>query len=212
MPFTPSRKLRPEVFQDPSFLSLPVQTRYLMLGLLEYVDGHGRENANLSVLRETFFEFDDAVTQSDVATLLLELDEAGWLIVYQSGKRTLMEIPPERMQWVSHIEKRAEPLFPPPPESARRPPDSLWMPSGLPRAEGKGGGSGYGAWMEDPDMPPPVGCHLHPHGFPLGNCGGCASARKIHEGYLRGEVSRETAIEAHRPSTSRATPLDEDIC
>jgi hypothetical protein len=93
MPFSPQRTLKAALlYRDQSYLELPIPARHLITGLLHYVDQQGRENANAATLREMFFEFDEEIDSSEVESLLLVLAERGWLLLYSSGKRQLMQV------------------------------------------------------------------------------------------------------------------------
>jgi hypothetical protein len=218
MPFTPKRTLQAEaLYEDPSFQRLSPLARYLMAGLLSYVDGQGRERAKPVLLRETFFEQDEGIDPGDVETMLLELSSAGWVALYSHEGRELMQIDPDRMNaFVAGLDKRNG-RFPPPPEGH---PTFTRPPSGAPRAEGREGAAEAGAeewwqvepdaWMEDPDLPPPVGCPRHPNGLMVGNCGPCGSARKSHDQYMRGEITHAQLVSAHRARPSRRNAEDDE--
>jgi hypothetical protein len=212
MPFTPKRTLRAEeMYLDPSFQRLSPMARYLAAALLMYVDGQGRERAKPVLLRETFFEQDEGIDPGDVETLLIELSVAGWLALYSHEGRELMQITPERMNaFVAGLEKRNG-RFPPPPEGH---PTFTGPPSGGPRAEGKEGAEWWqeepDAWMEDSELPPPVGCPLHPNGLLTGRCGPCGSARKLHDQYMRGEISHSQLVSAHSARPARTAPEDDE--
>ena len=60
--------------------------------------------------------------------------------------------------------------------------------------------------MLDPEMPPPQGCPRHPNNTGLIPCGPCAGARKIHDRFVRSEITHEQAVAAW----SQATAAEED--
>jgi hypothetical protein len=211
MPFSPQRTLKAALlYRDQSYLELPIPARHLITGLLHYVDQQGRENANAATLREMFFEFDEEIDSSEVESLLLVLAERGWLLLYSSGKRQLMQVSDGPWRAFVTIDGRNKSVFPPPsagPETFLGQPRSN---SGPTLAGGREGAGGEAAWMEDPDLPPPVGCPRHPNGLLTGNCGPCGSARKLNDAYTRGEITREELIAAHRAPRVRPDPVDDE--
>jgi hypothetical protein len=198
MPFTPARKFKLEALnRDERFLSLPRDLRLFLMQLLMYVDQLGREIASSSTLRETLFEFDEDVTVKQVDEWLLALEDEGWLVLYTSGRRIFMQINP--VPWAAFVscdgrDGSRHPEPDPGPVSAQ---STTWGDlrgvSGASPARGEGGS---GVWWEAPDGVPPAGCPKHPHNTGLIPCGACAGARKIHEGFMRGEITREQAVAA----------------
>lgn len=207
MPFSPARKFKLEPLnRDERFLCMSRDLRLFLWCLLSYADGLGREVAAARTLREVFYEFDQDVQPEQIDTMLLELEERDWLLLYVSGRRILFQINPAVWAEFVSVDGRDGSRYPPPdaaPESAQR---AAWGDSGGTAAEGKGGAgdggvSGEGdretpAWMLDPDMPPPQGCLRHPNNTGLIRCGPCAGARQIHTGFMNGEITHEAAVTA----------------
>ncbi len=197
MPFSPVRKFKLEALnRDERFLSLPRDQRLFLLSLLMYVDQLGREIASASTLRETFFEFDDDVSVSRIDDWLLALEERDWLVLYTSGRRIFMQVNPVAWGAFVSCDGRDGSRYPEPDPGPVSAQSTTWgdlrADSGATPAEGKGGAG----WWESPEGVPPAGCKRHPHNTGLINCGACGGARKIHEGFLRGEISRDDAIRA----------------
>ncbi|MDE2100838.1 MAG: hypothetical protein KGL39_26565 [Patescibacteria group bacterium] len=201
---------------------MPVAARHLIAGLLFYVDQQGRENANPATLRELFFEFDESVDASEVESLLLLLAENGWLHLYSSGKRQLMQVQAEPWRSFVTIDGRNKSVFPPPSVGPETFLGHSRSDSGPPLAGGRGEAGGgwpgetggetpdlYDRWLTDPELPPPPGCRRHPNNLAVGNCGACAGSRKVHDAYMRGEITRDEAIAAHR-SPVRSDPVDDE--
>ncbi|WP_187265013.1 hypothetical protein [Homoserinibacter sp. GY 40078] len=181
---------------------MPQSLRLFLLALLMYVDAAGREIASSRVLREALYEFDEDVTPETVDEMLLALEGRGWLLLYESGRRLFLQVNPAPWAEFVSIDGRDGSRHPSPdpgPEAAQR---AAWAASGPTPAEGKGesgGEAGDGerpTWMSDPDMPPPQGCKLHPINTGLIPCGACAGARKLHDQFIRGEISHDDAVKA----------------
>lgn len=198
MPFTPARKFKLEALnRDERYLSLPRDLRLFVRQLMEYVDQLGREIASSSTLRETLFEFDEDVTVKTVDEWLLALEDAGWLVLYTSGRRMFMQINP--VAWAAFVscDGRDGSRYPEPDPGPVSAQSATWGDlRAVPGASPARGEGGRGAWWEEPDGVPPAGCPKHPHNTGLIPCGACAGARKLHEGFMRGEISREQAVAA----------------
>jgi hypothetical protein len=202
MPFTPVRKFKLEALnRDERFLSLSRDLRLFLLQLLMYVDQLGREIASSSTLRETFFEFDEDVTVGRVDEWLLALEERDWLVLYTSGRRIFMQVNP--VVWAGFVscDGRDGSRYPEPEPGPVSAQSTTWgdlrAASGATPARGEGE---VGDWWERPDGVPPAGCPRHPHNTGLIPCGACAGARKIHEKFIRGEMSRDEAVLAWKPA------------
>lgn len=204
MPFSPQRKLKIEaLLRDPRYLTLDRETtRPLLLQLLHYVDGAGRESASAPMLRELLYEFDEDVTPGQIDGWMILLDEADWLLLYEHGRRIYMQINP--IAWKAFVscdgrDGSRHPAPEPDPVSAQ---SATWGDLrenvGATAAEGKGGTGEEGtpAWMLDPDLPPPNGCPRHPNNTGLVKCGACAGAREIHSRYMHGDISHADAVKA----------------
>lgn len=200
MPFSPSRKFKLEALnRDERFLTLPIPSRLFLLSLLMYVDAAGRELAAARTLRDLFYEFDHEVEDGHIDTMLLELEDRGWLLLYVSSRRMLLQINPAAWAEFVSVDGRDGSRYPSPepgPEAAQR---AAWGDPGPTVAEGKGewGQSRETpAWFDDPEMPPPQGCARHPNNTGLIACGPCAGARKIHQQFMNGDISHEAAVAA----------------
>lgn len=216
MPFSPQRKLKIEsLFRDARYLSLdPTTTRPLLLTLLHYVDGHGRESASAPIMRELLYEFDRDVTPGVIDGWLIQLEDADWLLLYESGRRLYLQINPIAWKAFVSCDGRDGSRHPAPEPGPVETQSTTWGDlrdsDGPTAAEGKGEGEGPGApppWMLDPDLPPPLGCPKHPNNTGLVNCGACAGAREIHNRFMRQEISHEDAVRAWSeagPSRARA--------
>lgn len=213
MPFSPKRAIRLDkepIFRDPKYLSLDPELQLLLLSLLHYVDGTGRENASSTLIRELLYEFRADVTPSTVDEWLLRLEAESWLLIYEHGRRLYLQINPSAWAaFVSGADGRDSrlPAPEPGPVAAQGTP---WGDPGRPPAEGKGeAGERDSRWMLDPDMPPPQGCPLHPHNTGLIKCGPCGGARTIHTQFMSGEISHEEAVAAWRQAGPRRAREEE---
>lgn len=213
MPFSPKRSLKSEeLLRDERFLLMPRRLRLLLLSLLLYVDQHGRATASSPVLRETLFEFDEDVSASVVDEMLLALEECGWLLLYESGRRLYLQITPPAWTDFVTIDRRDASMHPAPDPGPLATQAARWADAGPPAAEGKGEAGGRGEageppagadWMSDPEMPPPAGCSRHPHNTGLISCGPCAGARKIHHDFITGAITHAEAVAAWTDNTRR---------
>jgi len=200
MPFSPKRSFKLEPLnRDERYLTIPQPTRLFLLSLLMYVDSAGREMASTRTLRDTFYEFDPDVEDSHIDAMLLDLEARGWLLLYISSRRILMQINPAAWVEFVSIDSRDGSRYPPPepgPEAAQR---ASWGDAGPSLAEGKGGGAAEGEvplWTLDPELPPQQGCRKHPNNTGLIPCGPCAGARKIHQQFMAGEMTHAEAVSA----------------
>lgn len=193
MPFSPTRKLKNEaLLRSERFLSLPPPLRLFALSLLLYVDQAGREVASSRVLQQALYEFDEDVTTDSIDEMLLALEAADWLLLYEHGRRLYLQMNPELLALYVSMDKRDSAPHPPPP-------GALGAFSGRAAAEGKGEGGEPGdaaAWTLDPEMPPPAGCRKHPNNTGLIPCGPCAGARKIHADFIAGNITHAEAVAA----------------
>lgn len=197
MPFSPQRRLKLEaLFRSTRYLALDERHRLLLLSLLHYVDGTGREVASSQSLKELLYEFDDKVRPTLIDRMLTVLEEHAWVVLYEHERRRYLQIVPWRV-FVT-IDGRDGSNYPDPPPGPLAAQGSHWATAGPTAAEGRGEGGGEApAWTLDPNLPPPHGCRLHPNNTGSIACGACAGAVKIQKRFLQGEITHAEAVAAY---------------
>lgn len=207
MPFSPQRRLKMEaLFRNTRFLSLDEKHRLLLLSLLHYVDGKGREAASAQQLKELLYEFDARTRPMQIDRMLLALEEDGWVVLYEHDRRRYLQIVPWR-HFVT-VDGRDASNYPDPPPGPLAAQESTWANSGPTAAEGRGEG-GEPPWLSDPDLPTPPGCIDHPNNTGSTSCGACGAALKKHRAVVAGEISKERALAFYLGSKREELSHDE---
>jgi hypothetical protein len=212
MPFTPSRRIKMELFREPRFLSLDEKQRLLLLTLLHYTDALGREVASSTLLRELLYEF-DKVTQAAIDRMLAHLEERAWLLLYERDRRRYMQINPTAFKAFVAIDVRDGSRHPPPDPGPVAAQGAAWGDPGPTAAEGKGEGGSPGepTWLTDPDEMTPQGCPTHPSNTGTIPCGPCGAAGRTHKRLFAGEISKERALAEYLGSQQKTLTHEEAL-
>ena len=76
------RSIKPEFFSDPDLGRLPLEGRYLYIGMWPFADDEGRIPADPRLLKSQVFPYDDKVTVTKVRKLVGELAATGKVYPY----------------------------------------------------------------------------------------------------------------------------------
>ena len=190
------RAIRPDQWTDPGLLRVPSvpSARLTGIGLWGIVDDEGRIELRPDLIAGLIYPGDPTVTPGVIETHLLELDEAGFLILYQADGSSWVQI-------VSPLlTQRPRPSSVPPPPARVRPEVSgnfVAVGGAGERAreriasENAERATRWAEWeaaQESDPRPsrpllldaPPIGCPDHPNGR-FADCGPCGTARRRHD-------------------------------
>lgn len=155
MAITRQRSVTPDAFLNPRLLTLSPEARLTEIGLRLYADNYGREVAISRLLTAAIFPLSREMRDEDMDRILLELDEAGAIDVYDVGGLTYFQM----QEWpaVQH---------PGPPSRHPDPPAPEPFMNGSGKSHGEGEGererawegereSGRGGDLHDQDQEPP---------------------------------------------------------
>lgn len=92
MAITRQRSVTPDVFLKPQLLMLSPEARLTEVGLRLYADNYGREAAISRLLTASIFPLDRDMREEDMDRILLELDEAGCIVLYAAGETTFYQM------------------------------------------------------------------------------------------------------------------------
>ncbi len=92
MAMTRRRVVTPEGFSRDELLSLPPAIRLTEIGLRLYADDHGRERVNQRLMLARLYPMDREMTESDIDEHLLQLDDAGAIVVYDAAGETYFSL------------------------------------------------------------------------------------------------------------------------
>jgi hypothetical protein len=193
------RPLPASMFTEEPLLELESDVRLTGIGLRFYVDDHGRGSARLALIKASLWPIHEEVTEDALELHLLQLEEVGYIQLYEGpDERSYLRI----VEWPK-VDRPDDSYLPEPPPLASRSRaarESLAVVGGEERggggAVGKAGrdGEGEAPAREGPaaltllraeDEPSPF-CSRHPTGTEA-KCGGCATARKRHDLWLRAQ-------------------------
>ena len=185
---------------DPGLLRVSHPARLTGAFLWGIVDDEGRCEVRSDLIAGLIYPGDPRRTAEVIETHLLELDESGFLTLYESSGATWLELARPLKT------PRAQPSDAPPPPVMRLPEHSgkfmavggarEWAEERV-RAEGAERASAWAVWAQEqdegratrpPERPllldaPPLGCPDHPNGtYP--DCGPCGTARRRHDKWL----------------------------
>lgn len=192
------RAVPPSMFADETLMELPPPVRLTGIGLRFYVDDEGRGSATPALIRGQLWPLDTAVTDATIREHLRALVKVGYIETYSINGRKLLAL----TDWPS-VDRGSRSRLPAPPtteplaRSSRASRETFAVEGGGEegredgREEGAGeGGRGPSRDARDETEPSPF-CRKHqPHGTDFA-CGGCASARKRHDQWLRAEAEAE---------------------
>ncbi|MEB0201984.1 hypothetical protein QN354_09470 [Cryobacterium sp. 5I3] len=192
---TRKRDLLPEMFRNEDLLALSVQTRLTAIGLRLYADDHGRETATAALIKAALWPLDTDVTDATINGHLIELDDAGYLDLYQIGPRTYFQV----VEW-PRVDHPAVSKIPEAParDSSRTAREPFAAGEGeREEKESERYSEGEGAWRDAEgaesaeggysrtvreDLPPSPFCRSHPEGTDK-PCRNCGTARLRHRSW-----------------------------
>lgn len=197
------RLIDPDRWTDRGLLArtLSPEARIVGAWLWGLVDDEGRMEVRPELLHGDIFPGDARVTPEDIESHLLELDEAGFLHIYQrEGVSYLVLHRP-----LQTPRPKASDVPEPPPLARPEVSGNLMAVGGgrewareRVHAEGAERASEWATWSEEqergretrpPARPllldaPPIGCPDHPHGR-YEDCGPCGTARRRHDKWVQ---------------------------
>lgn len=179
MAMSRQRALPPDIFTDELLLNLPLEVRWTAIGLRMHADDFGRETANARLIASSVWPLNPEMTDETVEEHLLDLDEAGYIVIYAAAGRTFYAI----ADWPS-VSHPVRSKFPPPPERLQS--ASGASPEHFSAVEGEREWRASGGAGEGPaGIPPSPFCKLHQPSGTHANCRHCGTARLAHEQWLR---------------------------
>lgn len=174
-------------------MELDPMIRLTGLGLRFYVDDEGRGSATPALIRSQLWPLESSMENRTIQQHLRVLAKLGYIELYSVNGRKLLAV----LDWPA-VDRGVRSSLPPPPSF-----DPFAKPSRTSRAsfavvgggEGEGREAGPGAGgpsrtIRD-DEPSPF-CRKHQPAGTDNDCGGCASARKRHDLWLREQARLET--------------------
>lgn len=172
MAMTRRRVVTPEGFSRDELLSLRPEVRLTEIGLRLYADDHGREKVNQRLMLARLYPMDREMREADIDEHLLQLDDAGAIVVYDAGGETYFAV----TDWPK-VDRPQDSRHPSPPSRSNR--DSFvageresereWA-----RESERGSSGERGHARSDRDSgPPDMFCPAHPDGTydPCRQCG-----------------------------------------
>lgn len=196
------RTIRPEQWTHPGLLKASREARLTGIGLWGIADDEGRLELRPDLIAGAIYPGDPSVTPTLIEEHLLELDEAGFLAIYQSSGLGWLQLDSPLLT------QRPRPSTAPPPPNPEQ--SRTFMAVGGERGgvrergreraarEGEQRASEWAAWAAEqeqaprrPSRPllldaPPIGCPDHPNGR-FADCGPCGTARRRHDRWLAQE-------------------------
>lgn len=122
------RSIKPELFMDEDLAALPVEARYLLIGLHCHADRAGRFEWRPARLRALIYPFEQSL---DVAALLEQLRAARYLLRYEAHGAVFGYVRNWTKQQVINNRERDSEL-PPPPDEAEA--EAVGFPAAAPQA------------------------------------------------------------------------------
>lgn len=168
MAMTRRRVVTPEGFSRDELLSLPPAIRLTEIGLRLYADDHGREKVNQRLMLARLYPMDREMTESDIDEHLLQLDDAGAIVVYDASGETYFSL----TDWPK-VDRPQDSRHPSPPSRTNR----ERFVAGEREREGEWGresrDEGGDARTDRDSGPPDPFCPAHPDGTddPCRPCG-----------------------------------------
>jgi len=199
---TRQRTLRADMWRRRKWLALDPMVRFTSIGLQASADDQGRGVVDALLIKADVYPLDVWVTADEIESHVLQLSDAGFLVLYAVGSETFYEV----VDW-PRVDRPAESDIPPPPPLASHSgsaPDRLRVVEGEGRARAEGasergreGGSRERSSGADPEAssPPDPFCPAHPDGTPA-PCRACGTARLRHSKWWQ---EQQRAAEADSP-------------
>lgn len=106
------RTIKPEIWHDEFFASLPYEGRLLWIGLITQADDEGRLRGNPNLLRSMIFPY-DTITGKRIETILRRLEQGCLILRYEARGEAFIQL----AKWSKHqrINRPSESLLPAPP-------------------------------------------------------------------------------------------------
>lgn len=92
------RSIKPEMWQDEDFGLLDPEAQLLFIGLISHADDHGRFKGSAMRVRALVWPFRGDLAIDRVESRLLELADAGLIVMYENAGRAFIELP----SWSKH--------------------------------------------------------------------------------------------------------------
>lgn len=195
MTLTRQRAITPEIFAHPALMRMPPEVRLTEVGLRMHADDHGRGRVRLRAILADVFPETSAITEAVLTDHLLELAEAGLIVLFEDEHGSCFEF----LDWPKvdrpgRASVRAAPAFA---RSSRGLRDTLVaVESERDESERERAGEREGealSRMSREELPPDPFCSEHPGGveFP---CIACQNARLRNQSFkdrMRWELARE---------------------
>ncbi|MDQ1205061.1 hypothetical protein QE377_001420 [Microbacterium sp. SORGH_AS 862] len=185
MAITRQRSVTPDAFLKPRLLMLSPQARLTEIGLRLYADNYGRELAMSRLLTAAIFPLDRDMREEDMDRILLELDDAGCIVLYSASGQDYYQM----TDWPAVQHPGAKSNHPDPPDSSHEP-----FMNGSRELHGEGEGvrvsegeraSESGGGLHDTLMPPSPFCNAHRAtggtDTPCRACGRARMQRKVFD-------------------------------
>lgn len=187
------RAIRPDQWTDPGLLRAPKDARLTGIGLWGIVDDEGRVELRPDLIAGLIYPGDPTMTPEVIETHLLELDDSGFLTLYQAHGRSWVQL---TSPLLTQRPRPSEAPPPPHPETS----GNFMAVGGVGARERRAREDAERAsqWAEweaaqergprPPARPllldaPPIGCPDHPNGR-FADCGPCGTARRRHDRWV----------------------------
>jgi len=167
------------------------------MNLWGIVDDEGRMELRPDLIAGAIYPGDPTMTPDVIESHLLELDESGFLTIYQAGGTSWLQVTtPLKTPRPMPSESPAPPAAPEPSGSLMAVGGAREWASERMRAEAGERSSAWAAWEAEqervtrpPTRPllldaPPIGCPDHPNGR-FEDCGPCGTARRRHDHWVQ---------------------------
>jgi hypothetical protein len=187
MAITRQRSVTPDAFLNPRLLTLSPEARLTEIGLRLYADNWGRELAMSRLLTAAIFPLSREMRDEDMDRILLELDDAGCLVLYDVAGMTYFQL----TEWPAVQHPGPGSRHPDPPDDAHEP---FMNGSRTPHGEGEGvrgraSGEGErereGGLHDQRHAPPSPFCNAHRAtggtDAPCRACGRARMQRKVYD-------------------------------
>ena len=216
MAMTRRRTITPEAFSREELLSLPPTTRLFEMGLRLCSDDQGRGRVNQRLLLAQIFPLDAALDESAIDEMLLDLDAAGAIVIYDADGRTYWQI----TSWPK-VDRPTPSKNPAPPlanhsrttrgegegvreSSSERESEREWERSSDSESDEERDGGGPTRAPRDPNLPPSPFCPAHQESGgtdgPCRSCGRARLQRKVWDDqHTHGTPAPPTSTTSRRP-------------
>lgn len=153
MAITRQRSVTPDAFLSPRLLTLTPEARLTEIGLRLYADNYGRELAMSRLLLAAIFPLSRDMRDEDMDKILIELDDAGCIELYDAGGMTYYQV----TEWPAVQHPGPKSRHPEPPPDASHEP----FMNGSRSSHGEGEGERERARERGREGEPEGGLHDH---------------------------------------------------